>query len=104
MPATAKTRGLTHVWTYRGEPEGGPPAAGGDLVSRILSARRIAECDAGGFLDPSLKHLCDPSLMPDLDRAAERILNGLAKRERVVIYGDYDVDGITATTILFHTM
>ena len=42
--------------------EGGEPASTvGDLVSRILAARRIAESDAGGFLDPSLKHLCDPS-------------------------------------------
>lgn len=46
--------------------------------------------------------LHDPSLIPDLDRAAERILVALRGGERVTIFGDYDVDGVTATAILFH--
>jgi single-stranded-DNA-specific exonuclease len=100
MPATAMTRGLTHQWAYRE----GSPVGTGDLVSRILAARRIAGCEAGAFLDPSLKHLCDPSLMPGLDAAAVRMLDAVKRGERVVIYGDYDVDGITATAILFHTL
>jgi single-stranded-DNA-specific exonuclease len=100
-PAAAKARGLTHLWTYR---DAAQPVAAGDLVARILAARRIAQDDAGVFLDPSLKHLCDPSLMPDLDAAARRILDAAARGERVIIYGDYDVDGITATSILYHTI
>jgi single-stranded-DNA-specific exonuclease len=101
MPVASHTRGMTHQWAYR---RGDDAPSGADLVARVLAARRIAECDAGSFLDPSLKHLCDPSLMPDLDRAATRVLDGLSRGERVVIYGDYDVDGITATSILFHTL
>ncbi len=53
---------------------------------------------------PRLTDLHDPSLIPDLDRAAERLLAAVMAREAVVIYGDYDVDGITATAILYHLL
>jgi len=56
------------------------------------------------FLDPSLMGLHDPSLIPDLDRAATRLLDAAIAGEPIVIYGDYDVDGATATAILYHTL
>jgi len=104
-------RGLTSRWRFR-EPAPGPavpPSSSRDglepLVQRVLAARNLLESDAGsGFLHPSLLHLHDPSLIPDLDRGADRILAALRKGERIAIYGDYDVDGITATAILFHTL
>ncbi len=71
------------------------------LWSGVLAARGI-EGSAAAFLGPKLSDLHDPSAMPDLDRAAERLLDAMARRERIAIYGDYDVDGITATAILFH--
>ncbi|MEX2217911.1 MAG: single-stranded-DNA-specific exonuclease RecJ [Phycisphaerales bacterium] len=99
MPQTI-ARGLTHAWTYRQ-----PPAPdGADLVSRILAVRGITDGTAPAFLEPSLNHLHDPSLLPGMDAAAERVLSAIAGGERVVIYGDYDVDGITATAILYHTL
>lgn len=79
--------------------------AGGSLVERVLSARGLhpgPERDA--FLNPLLVALHDPSLIPDLDRAAERLLRAARAGERIVIYGDYDVDGITSIAILFHTL
>ncbi|MCC6662040.1 MAG: single-stranded-DNA-specific exonuclease RecJ [Phycisphaerales bacterium] len=91
-------RGLTRLWRCR--PAG---AAGAGLVDRVLAARGLGG-DAAAFLDPSLKHLHDPSLMPDLDRAAARLLGAVEAGEPVVIYGDYDVDGVTATCILVHTL
>jgi len=74
-------------------------------VSRLLIARGFDRGEAAAeFLDPKLRQLHDPSLMPDLDRAAERLVEAAKGGESIVIYGDYDVDGITATAILFHTI
>jgi single-stranded-DNA-specific exonuclease len=56
------------------------------------------------FLHPSLLQLHPPSLIPDLDRAADRLLTAAKRREPIVIYGDYDVDGVSASAILYHTL
>ncbi|MBC7834363.1 MAG: single-stranded-DNA-specific exonuclease RecJ [Phycisphaerales bacterium] len=74
------------------------------LIHRVLAARGIGNGSAAAFLEPSLSQLHDPSLMPDLDRAAARLLDGVKRGERIAIYGDYDVDGVTATAILYHTL
>jgi single-stranded-DNA-specific exonuclease len=86
-----------------GEHAGPSPDGVSPLVARLLAVRGIRAGEAMRmFLDPRLSQLHDPSLMPDLDRAAQRILSALSAGERIVIYGDYDVDGVTATAILFH--
>ncbi|MBX3389603.1 MAG: single-stranded-DNA-specific exonuclease RecJ [Phycisphaeraceae bacterium] len=54
------------------------------------------------FLTPSLTQLHDPSLLPGIDRAAERILRAIRQRQRIVVYADYDVDGVSAAAILWH--
>lgn len=75
------------------------------LVARVLWSRGIT--DAGemhAFCNPSLKQLHDPVLMPGLERAAGRMLAALRDGARIVIYGDYDVDGLCAASILFHTL
>jgi single-stranded-DNA-specific exonuclease len=70
-----------------------------------LAARGLTDpAETEAFLNPSLKGLHDPSLLPDADRAAERILDAIQGGEMIVIYGDYDVDGVTATAILWHTI
>lgn len=46
----------------------------------------------------------EPTLIPDLDRAAKRIIQAIEQNERIVIFGDYDVDGVTASSILIHTL
>lgn len=94
-------RGLTRLWKPR--PGAAAAHSGQSLVSRVLASRGLSDPDAArAFLEPSLRQLHDPSLIPDLDRAAERLLGALKGGEPVVIYGDYDVDGVTATTILYH--
>lgn len=98
--APGATRGLLARWRHRGAPESGHRT----LVDRVLAARGIGPGSAGAFLQPALSQLHDPSMMPDLDRAAERILEAARAREPIVIYGDYDVDGVSATAILFHTI
>src|SRR5688500_908338 len=73
------------------------------VVAQVLLNRGIADPDAcQDFLRPSLKCLHDPAGIPGLARAAERIARAIRDGERIVIYGDYDVDGITATAILWH--
>ena len=99
--AGCEVRGLTRVWFRRG----GPQPAGMPLVARVLAARGLADAaTARAFLEPSLSQLHDPSLIPDLDKAADRLLAAARGGEAIVIYGDYDVDGISATAILFHTL
>src|SRR5476651_779530 len=71
------------------------------LIAQILLNRGVREPDAGReFLCPSLKALHDPALIPNLTRASQRIARAIRDGHRIVIYGDYDVDGITATAIL----
>ena len=53
------------------------------------------------FIDPSLRHMQPPFEMRDMDVAVQRILSAIAQKEPVAIYGDYDVDGVTATAILY---
>lgn len=78
--------------------------AGSGLVERILAARGLASTEARRALECSLTDLHEPGLLPGIDRACERILRALRDGEPVVIYGDYDVDGITASAILYHTL
>ena len=56
--------------------------------------------DAEKFLTPRLSHVTDPFEIPNLERAAQRIIQAIDKREKIAICGDYDVDGVTSTTLL----
>ncbi|MBU4056296.1 single-stranded-DNA-specific exonuclease RecJ, partial [Patescibacteria group bacterium] len=57
------------------------------------------------FLNPDYeKHLHDPYLMKDMEKAAARILDALSREEKILIYGDYDADGVTATALLMKTL
>jgi len=70
-------------------------------VARLLCQRGFSDPErAGRFLNPSLDHLHDPMLLAGMDVAVERIMAALARKERIGIHGDYDVDGITSTVIL----
>ena len=91
-------RGVLCRWRLRGGVIG---PASAPLVERALASRNITD---PSFLDPKLSEMHSPSLIPDMDKAAERILRALKQGEPVVIYGDYDVDGVTSTSILFHMM
>ncbi len=71
------------------------------IVARLLCQRGFSDPEiAGRFLNPSLEHLHDPMLLADMGRAVERVLAAIARKERIAIHGDYDVDGITSTVIL----
>jgi len=71
------------------------------LVARLLCQRGLGDPEvAARFLDPRLEHLHDPMRLADMRPAVDRILAAIARRERIAIHGDYDVDGITSTVIL----
>jgi single-stranded-DNA-specific exonuclease len=71
------------------------------LLAQCLLNRGLSEPDtAMRFLEPRLKHLADPFLLPNMRAAVERLFRAREGRELVVIFGDYDVDGVTATALL----
>lgn len=57
--------------------------------------------DAQRFFNPDLKDLHDPFLLPDMDKAIQRIEKALGDKQRIMIYGDYDVDGTTAVALMY---
>jgi single-stranded-DNA-specific exonuclease len=70
-------------------------------VARLLAIRGIDDPEAAQrFLHPSLDHLGDPFTLAGMGAAVDRILAAIARKERIAIHGDYDVDGITSTVIL----
>ena len=73
----------------------------GPLLARLLAQRGVAAPgDAEAYLNPVLSRLHDPMLMKGMSEAVARLAIALARGERVCVYGDYDVDGVTATALL----
>jgi single-stranded-DNA-specific exonuclease len=71
------------------------------IVAGLLCARGIETAeDAHRFLNPDLDQLHDPLLLPDAGRAVERLTAAIGNRERILVHGDYDVDGVTAAALL----
>jgi single-stranded-DNA-specific exonuclease len=71
------------------------------LVARVLAGRGVRTPDeARRFLSPRLPDLSRPEAMADRDLAADRLAHAIRRRERVVVFGDYDVDGITSSALL----
>src|ERR1700687_1081493 len=71
------------------------------VVARLLCQRGLSDPElATRFLNPSLDHLHDPMVLADMGRAVDRITAAIARKEKIAIHGDYDVDGITSTDIL----
>ena len=75
------------------------------LLAQCLLNRGHSEPEPiARFLDPKLKHLADPFLLPNMAAAVTRLLAARANREPLVIFGDYDVDGVTSTTLLHEVL
>lgn len=71
------------------------------LLSTLLTNRGITEeAEITKFLNPKRSDFYGPFGMPDMEKAAERILKAIKDKEQIIIYGDYDVDGITSVTVL----
>ena len=99
---------------YRWSVELPQPELAGQLADRLKIPGLLAQCllnrglreesDVAAFLEPRLKHLADPFLLPNMARAVERLLAARERGELVVIFGDYDVDGVTSTVILLEML
>ena len=74
---------------------------GCSTISRLMALRGITSLDeVEKFLNPSLSDLHDPFLMQDMDKAVNRLNKALGRKEKILIYGDYDVDGITSVALV----
>lgn len=72
-----------------------------DVAARLLAGRGVGIEAAGLFLDPKLRDLLpDPSVLSDMDAAADRIAGAVRNKEPIAIFGDYDVDGATSSALL----
>jgi single-stranded-DNA-specific exonuclease len=87
------------------ELNGGPISwteiCGADCIARLLLRKGFASTvEVENFLRPRLKSLSDPFLLPQMDNAVARIFEALDRHERIVLFGDYDVDGVTSLALL----
>src|SRR5919204_667311 len=104
--AVIETKSGARRWVVRRDAEGAAPALAralgvSEVVAGLLAARGVtAEESARTLLRPSLEQLHDPHLMLGMREAAARVLRAVDAGERILIYGDYDVDGTTGTVVL----
>lgn len=72
-----------------------------EIVARVLAGRDVLPEDVAAYLTPSLKTLLpDPSVLKDMDRAAQRVASAIMAGEKIAVFGDYDVDGATSSAVL----
>jgi single-stranded-DNA-specific exonuclease len=106
LRVTASVRGF--AWSERLDPAGAGTALAisqryrlPELLGRVLAARGVGLDEVPVALDPSIKALMpDPSTLRDMDIAAARLADAVARRESVAIFGDYDVDGACSCALL----
>ncbi|KPA08935.1 recombination protein RecJ [Candidatus Magnetomorum sp. HK-1] len=71
------------------------------ITAAILASRLRSAEAADRFLSPSFNHIRSPFSIKDIDIAVDRIVSAILKQEKILIFGDYDVDGVTSVTILY---
>jgi single-stranded-DNA-specific exonuclease len=74
------------------------------LIRDLMTARGLTGRELADFLDPQYDKLFDPFLLKDMDKAVERILRAVRDREEMAVYGDYDIDGITASALMMEVL
>jgi len=75
------------------------------LMAQVLIARGYTTAeDAKRHLEPKLSYLHEPMLLPGVPEASQRIVQAVKDKRRVTVYGDYDVDGVTSTSLLWHCL
>lgn len=74
-------------------------------LATLLAQQGIDSTEqAKKFFEPSMEEIHDPTLLHDMDKAVERIEQAVEKQEQITIYGDYDADGITSTSLMYETL
>lgn len=101
---------MTNKWNYqpltnqqKEQAEALLPVCGGQgAVAELLIRRGVTSpSEANSFFAPSIADLIDPFLMPGMDKAVERLNRAMGSKERIMVYGDYDVDGTTAVALVY---
>ncbi len=92
-------------WIPRGEPfpqqETGSPGAFPRILEHLIRQRGLPSgVSLESYLNPRLRDLADPFLLPEMRPAVERILSAIDRNEQICIYGDYDVDGVASITLM----
>jgi single-stranded-DNA-specific exonuclease len=105
----ASTRQSRWILPPPEELSGGPISwseiCGYECIARLLFRKGFSTADeVQAFLQPRLKSLSDPFLLPNMQAAVTRIIAALDRRERIVLFGDYDVDGVTSLALLAETL
>ncbi|MCU0361858.1 MAG: single-stranded-DNA-specific exonuclease RecJ [Bacteroidales bacterium] len=73
-----------------------------ESLANLMTQRNISsKAEADAFFNPSLSYLHDPFLMKDMNKAVDRISTAVKKNEKILVYGDYDVDGTTAVALVY---
>lgn len=101
---------MTRKWTYepltqeeqRLETDLAQHYAGSPVISELLVQRGISTVEqAERFFHPALRDMHDPFLLPDMHKAVERLNKAMGSKEKIMVYGDYDVDGTTAVALVY---
>lgn len=92
-----KERGDEHVVMTLATEMGVPVTVAGLMAQRGITTKQQAE----EFFNPTLESLHDPFLMKDMNRAVDRIATAISRNEKILVYGDYDVDGTTSVAMLY---
>ena len=72
-----------------------------EITSKLLAIKKIKKEDINNYLNPVLKNILpNPSILTDMEKTVERTFSAIKKKEKIGIFGDYDVDGATSTAIL----
>ena len=71
-----------------------------EIVAKVLVNKNISKEELNVFINPTRKDFHNPFLMPDMEIAVNRIIKAITNKEKIMIYGDYDADGITSITVL----
>ena len=72
-----------------------------EITSKLLSIRQIKKDEINSFLNPSIKNfLPNPDILNDMEKSSKRAAKSIIKKEKIGIFGDYDVDGATSTALL----
>ena len=72
-----------------------------EITSKLLSIRQIKKEEINSFLNPSIKNfLPNPNTLIDMEKSTKRTVDAIIKKEKIGIFGDYDVDGATSTALL----
>ena len=82
----------------------GSDSEGGSLIKRLLATRGVVkEEDIKDFLNPLQTKLSSPNAFVDMQKATKRLAAAIDNNEKIVIYGDFDADGVTSTSLLYRT-